>query len=185
MASENLLIAEDKMQKVVDGAKQDLATIRTGRASPALVEHLKVDYAGTPMPLNQIAGISVPEAQLLVIPPWDPGTVHAIEKAIMASDMGLNPNSDGKVIRIAVPPLTEVRRDELIKVVKHRIEERKIVVRNLRRDANNELKELEKNKDVSQDEHTRASADLQKITDSFIADIDRIGHDKETELKQV
>ena len=185
MASESLRIVEDKMQKAVEGLKKDLATIRTGRASPALVEHIKVEYAGATLPLNQIAGISVPEAKLLIIQPWDPGSIRGIEKAILTSDLGLNPTSDGKIIRISIPPLSEERRQELIKLVKHRVEERKIVVRNLRREVTEELKEAEKNKDMTQDEHKRALNQLQKITDSFIADAEQVGQGKEAELRQV
>ncbi len=185
MASNTLFNIEDKMRKVVDGVKQDLATIRTGRASPALIEHLKVDYAGSPLPLNQVAGISVPEARLLIIQPWDPGSIRSIEKAIMSSDLGLNPSSDGKIIRIAIPPLSEERREELVKAVHHRIEERRITVRNLRRDAMEELRGLEKDKEISQDERERAGHQVQQLTDTFIADIERVGHNKETELSQV
>jgi ribosome recycling factor len=185
MASQTLIIVEDKMQKAVEGLKKDLATIRTGRASPALVEHIKVEYAGVTLPLNQIAGISVPEAKLLIIQPWDPGSIRGIEKAILTSDLGLNPTSDGKIIRISIPPLSEERRQELIKLVKHRVEERKIVVRNLRREVTEELKEAEKNKDMTQDEHKRTLNQLQKITDSFIADAEQVGQVKEAELRQV
>jgi len=185
MASEPLRNVEDKMQKAVEGLKKDLATIRTGRASPALVEHIKVEFAGTTLPLNQIAGISVPEAKLLIIQPWDPGSIRGIEKAILTSDLGLNPTSDGKIIRISIPPLSEERRQELIKLVKRRVEERKIVVRNLRRDVTEELKEAERNKDMTQDEHKRALNQLQKITDIFITDAEQVGQDKEAELRQV
>ena len=185
MATETLRIVEDKMQKAVEGLKKDLATIRTGRASPALVEHIKVEYAGVTLPLNQIAGISVPEAKLLIIQPWDPGSIRGIEKAILTSDLGLNPTSDGKIIRISIPPLSEERRQELIKLVKHRVEERKVVIRNLRRDVMEELKEAEKNKDMTQDEHKRALNQLQKITDSFITDAEQVGQGKEAELRQV
>ncbi len=185
MASNILFNIEDKMKKTVAALKQDLATIRTGRASPALVEHLKVDYAGSPLPLNQVAGISVPEARLLIIQPWDPGSIRNIEKAIMSSDLGLNPSSDGKIIRIAIPPLSEERRQELVKAVRHRIEERRITVRNLRRDAMEELRGLEKDKEISQDERERAGHQVQQLTDIFTADIEQVGHDKETELSQV
>lgn len=185
MTSQPLKTIEEKMQKTIDGLKQDLATIRTGRASPALVEHIKVEYAGAILPLNQIAGISVPEAKLLVIQPWDTGSIRGIEKAIQTSDLGLNPVSDGKVIRISIPPLSEERRQELIKLVKHRVEERKIVVRNLRREVTETLKESEKNKEMTQDEHKRALTHLQKITDSFTAAADKAGQDKEAELRQV
>ncbi len=185
MASQTLRNVEEKMQKTGEGLKRELATIRTGRATPTLVEHIKVEYAGFPAPLNQVAGISVPEARLLVIQPWDKGSIKSIEKAILTSELGLTPVSDGNVIRINIPPLSEERRQELIKVVRKRVEERRVVIRNLRREAMEELKELEKNKDISQDEHKRALNQLQKLTDSFIADIEQIGLDKETELIEV
>ena len=185
MVSHILWDIEGKMQKSVALLKQELATIRTGRASPALIEHLKVEYAGVPTPLNQLAGISVPGASLLVIQPWDRSGIHNIEKAILKSDLGLTPVNDGNVIRLNIPPLTEERRQELVKAVRKRVEERKIVIRNLRREAMDELKGLEKSRDISQDEHKRALAQLQKLTDSFIADTEQIGKDKETELMEV
>ena len=180
-----ILEIEEKMQKTVAGMKQELLPIRTGRASPSLIEHIKVDYAGTPTPLNHIAGISAPDARLLVIQPWDRNTIAGISKAIQSSDLGLNPSSDGTLIRIAIPSLSEERRAELIKIVHKRVEERKVSIRNLRREALEKMKELEKKKDISQDEQKRASGQLQKITDSFIANIEQIGKAKETELNQV
>ena len=185
MASPTLQNIEEKMHKTVEGLKQDLATIRTGRATPSIIEHVKVDYAGVPTPLNQVAGISVPDARLLVIQPWDKSIIRNIEKSIQKSDLGLNPVSDGNVIRINIPPLSEERRQELIKVVRRRVEERRVTIRNLRREAMNELKELEKNKDISQDENKRALDQLQKLTDSFIVSIEQTGQDKEAELTQV
>jgi len=176
---------EQKMRASVEGLKKELATIRTGHASPALIEHIKVEYAGVPTPLNQIAGISAPEARLIVIQPWDRSSLPSIEKAILKSDLGLNPASDGNVIRLSLPPLSEERRQELTKVVRKRVEERKIAVRNLRHEAMAELKGLEKNKDISQDEHKRALDQLQKLTDSFIADLEQIAQDKEAELMEV
>ena len=173
------------MRASVDGLKRELAAIRTGHATPALIEHIKVEYAGAPTPLNQIAGISAPEARLLVIQPWDKSSIPDIEKAILKSDLGLNPIISGNLIRLNIPPLSEERRRELTKVVRKRVEERKIVIRNLRRDAISELKELEKNKDISQDENKRALDQLQKLTDRFIADIEQIARDKETELMEV
>ena len=173
------------MQKTAEGLKKELATIRTGRATPTLVEHIKVEYAGVPTPLNQVAGISAPEARLLIIQPWDKSSIRGIEKAILTSDLGLNPVSDGNIIRVNIPPLSEERRQELIKIVRKRVEERRIAIRNLRREAGDELKELEKNRDMSQDEHKHASNQLQRLTDSFIADTEQIGQDKEAELKQV
>ena len=185
MASHTLWNIEEKMRKSIELLKRELATIRTGRATPALIEHIKVEYAGVPTPLNQIAGISAPEASLLVIQPWDKGSIHSIEKAILKSDLGLNPASDGSVIRINIPPLTEERRQELIKTVRRRVEERRIAIRNLRREAMEELKGFEKNKDISQDEYKRALGQLQKLTDSFIADAEQTGQVKEVELMEV
>ncbi len=185
MASQTLWNIEEKMQKSVEGLKKELATIRTGRATPTLIEHIKVEYAGVPTPLNQVAGISAPEAKLLIIQPWDKGSIHSIEKAILTSDLGLNPVSDGNVIRVNIPLLSEERRQELIKVMRRRVEERRIAIRNLRREAMDALKELEKNKDIAQDEHKRAINQLQKLTDSFVADTEQIGRNKEAELMQV
>jgi len=173
------------MRASVEGLRMELASIRTGHATPALIEHIKVDYAGVPTPLNQIAGISAPAATLLVIQPWERSTIPNIEKAILKSELGLNPASDGNLIRLNLPPLSEERRQELIKIVHKRVEERKIVLRNHRREAMTELKGLEKNKEISQDEQKRAQDQLQKVTDSFIADIDQIARDKEAELMEV
>ena len=185
MSSETLKSIEERMKKAAEGLKIDLATIRTGRATPNLLDNVKVDYAGVPTPINHIAGISVPEARLLVIQPWDKNSIRPIEKAIQTSDLGLNPISDGKVIRINIPPLSEERRQELIKVVHKRVEERKVTLRNLRRDAMSDLKEMEKSKDISQDENKRALEQLQQLTDGFIAAVEKTGQEKEEELKQV
>ena len=185
MISDVLQNIEEKMRISVGAFKNELATIRTGHASPALIEHLKVEYAGVPTPLNQIAGISAPEARLLVIHPWERGSISSIEKAILKSELGLNPSSDGNVIRINIPPLSEERRQELTKIVRRRVEERRVAVRNLRHEAADELKRLEKNKELSQDEHKRALDQLQKLTDSFMSDIEQIGKDKEAELMEV
>ena len=185
MASPTLPNIEQKMRKSIEVMQRELGTIRTGHASPSLIEHLKIDYAGVPTPLNQIASISAPEARLLVIQPWDRGTIDTIEKAILKSDLGLNPANDGRVIRINIPPLTEERRQELIKVVRRRVEEGRIAIRNLRREAMDELKIAEKNKDISQDEHKRLQTQLQKLTDSFTASIEEIAQDKEVEVMQV
>jgi len=177
--------AEQRMKKTVEALKMELASIRTGHATPALVEHLKVEYAGVPTPLNQLAGISAPEARLLVIQPWDRSCISNIEKAMLKSDLGLTPVSDGTLIRINIPSLTEERRQELTKVVRKRVEERKIAIRNLRRDAIEDLKKLEKGKEISQDELRRAQDQLQKLTDSFIAGTEQVGRDKEAELAEV
>jgi ribosome recycling factor len=185
MASRTLLNIEEKMQISDEGLKRELATIRTGHATPALIEHVKVEYAGLPTTLNQIAGISAPEARLLVIQPWDKSSINVIEKAILKANLGLNPTSDGRIIRITIPQLSEERRQELIKIVRSRVEERRIAIRNLRREAMDELKSLEKDKELSQDELKRALDQLQKLTDSFIASIEQTGRDKEAELKEV
>jgi ribosome recycling factor len=185
MASEVLRNAEEKMHKTAEGLKKELATLRTGHATPALVEHIKVDYAGVLMPLNQLAGISAPEARLLVIQPWDKTCLRNIEKAILTSDLGLTPLNDGNIIRINIPPLSEERRQELTKVVRRRVEERRVAIRNLRHEAMNELRELEKKKEISQDEEKRLLSQLQKITDGLIATTEQIGWDKEKELTQV
>ncbi|MBI4181071.1 MAG: ribosome recycling factor [Chloroflexi bacterium] len=185
MASQTLPNTEDKMKRTAEGLKTELASLRTGRAAPSLIEHLKVEYADVLTPLNQIAGISAPEARLLVIQPWDKSSIRNIEKAILASDLGLNPASDGNIIRINIPPLSEERRQEMIKIVRKRVEERKIAIRNLRREAIDELKEAEKNKAISQDEQKRSLNQLQKLTDSFITNAEQIGQEKENELRQV
>jgi len=183
--SSTLQNIEGKMQTSVEALKRELASIRTGHATPALIDHIKVDYAGVPTPLNQIAGISAPEARLLVIQPWDRGSIKSIEKAIQQSDLGLNPASTGSVIRLNIPPLTEERRQELTRLVQRKVEERKIAIRNLRREAMDNLKRLEKNKDISQDEQKRALNQLQKLTDSFIANAEQMGRDKAVELMEV
>ena len=185
MASSIIWNIEEKMRVSIEVLRRELATIRTGHATPALIEHIKVDYAGIPTSLNQIAGISTSGAKLLVIQPWDQGSIHSIETAILKSDLGLNPSNDGSIIRINIPPLTEERRQELIKVVRRRVEERRVAIRNLRHEAMDELKRLEKNKDVSQDEHKRALNQLQKLTDNFIADAEQIGRYKEIELMEL
>ena len=176
---------EDKMHTAVSVLKKELASIRTGHATPALVEHIKVEYAGVPTALNQIAGISAPVAKLLVIQPWDKSCLRDIEKAILKSDLGLNPVSDGNLIRLNIPPLTEERRQELIKSVRRRVEERRVAIRNLRREAMDELRSSERGKDISQDEYKRALDQLQKLTDKFIAVAEQLGHDKEIELTEV
>jgi ribosome recycling factor len=180
-----LLKAEEKMKTSVDVLKRELAAVRTGRASPALIEHVRVDYNGVPTPLNHIGSVSVSGTNLLIIQPWDPNILTAIEKAILKANIGLTPSSDGHLIRLAVPSLDEERRGELIKMVKKMLEEQKIVVRNIRRDALDELKKQEKNKEVSQDDLKRGEVKLQKLTDTFIGMIDAAGIAKETELKQV
>ncbi len=176
---------EEKMKNTAKAFHNDLATIRTGHASPALVEHIKVDYAGVPTPLIQIAGISAPEARMLIIQPWDKSCIHSIEKAILKSDLGINPSNDGNIIRLAIPPLSEERRRDLIKIVNRKVEERRVSLRNLRHEALDNLKKMEKDKAISQDENKRAQTQVQKITDAFIAEVEKLGKDKERELLEV
>jgi len=183
MSSEEVFSSADaKMRKAVEVLKHELATIRTGRAHPGLVEHIMVDYHGTPVPLNQIASIGIPEARLLVIQPWDKQVLSNVEKAILKSDLGLTPNNDGNIIRLAIPQLTEERRSQLVKVVRKRVEDGRVAVRNVRRDAVEGLRKLKENKEMSEDEQKRAMTRLQQLTDKFIEEIDRIAKSKETEL---
>ena len=177
--------AREKMGKSIEFLGQELAGIRTGHASPSLVEHLKVDYMGTPMPVQHIASVSAPEANLLRIQPWDKNAIGAIEKAILKSDLGLTPNSDGIIIRIVVPPLSEERRREMIKLVSKRVEDTKVAIRNLRREAIDDLKQMERDKEISQDDQRRAQETVQKITDGFIAQADQVSKDKQEELAEV
>ena len=180
-----LSVAEQKMQKSVEALHKELSTIRTGHASPAVIEHVKVDYAGAILPLNQLATISAPGANLLMVQPWDKNSMNSIEKAILKSELGLTPINDGRGIRINIPPLNEERRTELMKVVKRRIEEGKIAIRNVRRDAHEELKSQEKNKEISQDESKHLQAQLQKITDVYTVKIEQTGQAKEKEVMEV
>jgi len=185
MIEKTLSDTDTKMQKAVDALARELAAIRTGRATPALVEHIRADYHGVPTPVNQIASISVPEAKMIVIQPWDRSSIRSIEKAILTSDLDLNPTSDSNVIRIVIPPLTEERRKELIRVVHKRLEEAKITLRNLRREGIEKLRQAEKNREISQDQNTRASEQLQRLTDNFVERVNHIGQDKETEIMEV
>jgi len=173
------------MQASVEALKKELNTIRTGHASPALIEHLKVEYAGVPTSLIQIAGISTSGANTLVIQPWDRSSLHSIEKAILKSDLGLNPINDGNVLRINIPPLSEERRQELVRVVRGRLEKERVIIRNFRRETMDEMRKAEKNKEISQDELKRDLDLLQKLTDKYIALADQVGKDKEVEIEQV
>jgi len=175
----------EKMGKAVRHTQSEFAGVRTGRATPALVEKLKVDYYGSEVPLQQLAGFNVPEARLLVISPYDKNAMKAIEKAIQNSDLGINPSNDGHVIRLAFPQLTEERRKELVKVIKHKAEEGRVAVRNLRRTARHELEHLEKNGDISSDELDRAEKELEKLTHEYTEEIDRMVQHKEQELLEV
>jgi len=184
MTKDVLKETEERMNKAVDALRDSLVTIRTGRASPALVERLPVEYYGTPTPLNQLATISVPEPRLLTIRPWDPNALADIEKAILKSELGLTPSNDGRILRLTIPRLTEERRQELVKIVGKRVEEGKIAIRNIRRDAIEDLRELESEKLISEDEFYRAKDDVQEITDKFVVRIDEIGRDKEREIRE-
>lgn len=177
--------AKERMEKAISAYTRELASIRAGRANASLLDKISVDYYGAPTPINQLAGVSVPEARLLVIQPYDKTILGDIEKAIMKSDLGLNPTSDGSIIRIAIPALTEERRKELVKVVKKESEEAKIAIRNIRRDANDDLKKLEKNGEITEDDLRGYSDDIQKMTDSHINKIDDITKDKEKEILEV
>jgi ribosome recycling factor len=185
MTKEMLHETEGRMKKAIEVLESDLRSIRTGRASPALLERVQVDYYGTPTPLNQLATISAPEPQLLTIRPYDPGSLRDIERAILSSDLGLTPNNDGKLIRMVIPPLNEERRLELAKVVRRRGEEAKVAIRNTRRDALEELREFEKEKLISEDDFYRTRDDLQELTDSYIQQIDEIQERKEQEIKEI
>lgn len=176
---------KERMEKSIGAFKEKLSEIRAGRANPAILNKVKIDYYGTPTPINQVAGISVPEARLIVIQPWDGSVLKDIEKAILASDIGLNPNNDGKVIRLAFPELTEERRKELVKEIKKIAEEAKVAVRSIRRDGIDEAKEKEKNSEITEDELNVAETEIQKITDKNIEEIDRILANKETEIMSV
>ena len=185
MSSETITSADHKMGRAVDAMERDFQAFRTGRASTALVERLTVDYYGTQTPLNQLAGISVPEPHQIVIQPWDRGVLGAIEKAITKSDIGLVPNVDGAVVRLNIPPLTEERRKDLVKIVHKRMEEARVEIRNIRRDANDHLKKEDRDGAVGADEAHRQVDILQKTTDRHIAEVDRRGTAKEQEVLEV
>jgi len=185
MIKDALKDAEHRMQGAIRALEEDLAGIRTGRASPALVERLEVDYYGTPTPLMQLASIGVPEPRQLLIKPFDPSTLRAIERAIQSSDLGLNPNNDGKNIRLILPPLTEERRRELVKVVHQRVEEARVAIRNVRRDVKKDLKEFESEKLISEDERKRAEDKLDDLTKEYIEKAEALGERKEKEVMEV
>lgn len=177
--------ADRRMQKAIEALKQDLAAISTGRASSALVERITVDYYGAPTPVNQVATISVPEARLLVIQPWDRKMLTDIEKAIQKSDLGINPANDGQVIRLPIPPLNEERRRNMVKTVHKKLDEHKVAIRNVRRDVHDKLRDREKKKEISEDELKRSTERLQKLTDRFIDEMDKISRSKEQEIMEV
>ncbi len=177
--------AESRMKKAVEALQRELSSVRTGRASPALVERVEVDYYGAMTPLNQLAGITVPEARLLVIQPWDKGSIRAIEKAIQMADLGVNPTNDGDVIRIAIPALTEERRKEMVKSVWSKVEDARVAIRNIRRDAISQVKELAQEKMISEDEERRGEQDIQDLTDKYIAQAEKTGKEKEEDVLEV
>ncbi len=177
--------AEIRMKKSVEAIREDMAKVRTGRASTALLDHLKVDYYGNPTPMNQVATVSVSDARTLAVTPWDKSIIPLVEKSIMESDLGLNPVTAGEVIRIPLPPLTEERRVEMTKLVRGEGENGKVAVRNIRRDANHHLKELLKNKEVAEDEEKKALEDIQRLTDQYVEQIDSVVADKEAEIMEV
>ena len=176
---------EDKMKKSLSALEDEFNTLRTGRASPALFDKVRVEYYGNPTPINQVATISVPEARLVVIQPWDKSIIGDIEKAIQKSELSVNPSNDGKVIRISIPPLTEERRKELVKVAKNMAEQSRVSIRNVRRDANDELKKSQKDGDLSEDELKRAEDEVQKLTDTYIDKVNSMLDEKEKEILEV
>ncbi|MBN1263876.1 MAG: ribosome recycling factor [Anaerolineales bacterium] len=185
MVNDVLVDAESRMKGAVRSLEDDMASIRTGRASPVLVERMLVEYYGTPTPMNQLATISVPEPRMLAIRPFDAGSIKDISRAIQASDLGLTPNSDGKIIRLNIPPLTEERRHELVRVVRNRAEEGRVSIRNIRRDVLNDLRDFEREKMISEDEEKRGKDELQKLTDHYIEELNETAERKEKEVLEV
>lgn len=180
-----LLDTEDRMEKAMAALERDFQKLRTGRATTALVDGIKADYYGTPTPISQMASVAVPDSRTITIQPWDKGGISVVEKAILKSDLGLTPVNDGRIIRINIPPLTEERRKELAKVARKYTEDAKVAVRNVRRDANDSLKKLEKEKTITEDEQKKAEAEVQKLTDKFVADADKRSQAKEKEIMDI
>ena len=185
MIKDSIASAEDRMKKAMDALRRDLATIRTGRAAPALLDRVHVEYYGTDTPLNQVAGVSAPEARMLMIQPWDRGTIPAIEKAILKSDLGLTPNNDGQVIRLNIPQLTEERRKQLVKTVHTMVEDGKVAVRNIRRDAVHSVHKLLQDKQISEDEERRANTQIDDLSKHYTDEASAIGKEKEHEVMEV
>ena len=185
MVTAALSDADARMHRAIEALTRQLATIRTGRASPAIVENIIVDYYGAPTPMKQLASISVPEAQLIVIQPWDREALSSIERGIQKANLGLNPTNDGSVMRLLIPQPTEERRRELVKVVKHRVEEGRVEVRNIRRDILERLRIMERDKELSQDESQRSQRQLQQLTDTIIQQMDSLATEKEAEVMEV
>jgi ribosome recycling factor len=185
MIQDTMKDADERMSKAMDALRRDLATVRTGRASPGLLDRVSVDYYGTSTPLNQLAGISVPEPRMLIVQPWDRGSIGAIEKAIQRSELGLNPSSDGQVIRLAIPALTEERRKQMVKTVHQLTEEAKVSVRNIRRDAMDHVRKMLSGKQISEDDERRAEHQVDELTKKFTDEADKIGKAKEHEVMEV
>ncbi len=185
MANAILKNGEGRMKKSVANLSRELASLRAGRANPSLLEKIQIDYYGAPTPLNQLAGISVPEARMLLIQPYDKSALEEIEKAILKSDLGLTPSNDGEVIRLTIPALTEERRTELVRLVKKYAEDNKVVIRNIRREINDELKKSEKDGEITEDELRRLNDDVQGLTDKYVAEIDNVAAEKEKEIMEV
>lgn len=185
MVKETLQMARTSMDKAIDALKRDFSKVRTGRASISLLDDVRVDYYGTPTPLNQVGTMTVPEPRMITIQPWEKNLIPEIEKAIHKSDLGLNPSSDGSLVRIIIPPLTEERRKEMVKVIKRMGEESKIAIRNARREANDMLKKLEKEKEISEDELKRAEKEVQEFTDQYVKKVDDLVANKEEEVMEV
>jgi ribosome recycling factor len=177
--------AEGRMKKAIEALQRELATVRTGRASPQLVDRVEVDYYGAMTPLNQLAGVTAPEARLLVIQPWDKGSLPAIEKAIRTADLGVNPTNDGDLIRIAIPALTEERRKEMVKIVRSRVEDSRVAIRNIRRDAISQIKELAQEKMIGEDDEHRGEQEIQELTNKYIAQAEKTGKEKEEDVLEV
>ncbi len=176
---------KNRMKKTIQYFDDELARVRTGRASPALVENMKVNYYGAQMPMNQVSNISVPDSKTILIQPWDPGAMEPIEKAIIQSDLGINPNNDGKVIRLSIPPLTEDRRKELVKYVSNIAEDNRVSIRQIRKDSNNHIKHLEKEEGVPEDDCKKALSDVQDLTDHYIDEINKLLEKKEQEIMEI
>ncbi len=176
---------EERLNKSIDALKREFGSLRAGRATPSLLDKVMVDYYGTPTPVNQVAKVSVPEARMIMIQPWEKTMLHEIEKAIMKSELGLSPNSDGTAIRLSIPQLTQERRKELVKTVSKKAEEAKVAIRNIRRDANEHIKKLEKDKEITEDESKKGQEKFQKIVDGFIKNVDTLKEAKEKEIMEV
>ena len=185
MIDDTLLDAEERMEKAVAVAKDELATVRTGRANPAMFSRIHLDYYGSPTPINQMASISIPEARMVIIKPYDVSQLGAVERAIRNSDLGVNPSNDGTIIRVLVPQLSEERRREMVKVAKHKGEEARVAIRNIRRKANEELHRISKDGEAGEDEVVRAEKELQHVTDKYVAQVDELVKHKEAELLEL